>query len=395
MIKPLSTTRAKNPSYLNQARMQSLLCLVLLLAFIATLSGCATTRSRTRVHKGPAGVQKITMPGTVIRMTPDPIILEKVYDAPRLFHLAGEAERRKESALAILLYEKLIQEFDNVDYQQVSLFNLGMLHEDKEKWAEAVGYYERVVKLFDGMPIDEDQLYFDTFMRLGVCFAKLERWWDAVYAFENLVSLEWIDEQDRMEIQLGKGITFEGAGETTLAESAYSRVLSLYRRLQRGIGGDKTMAAEAAFRLGEMTRKKYEAVELSYPIELLRERLETKCGFLLTAQNRYLRSIRFGDGHTMAAAGYRLGDLYEDLYQTIVSFEPPPELNEDQIALYDEEVRRKVIVLLKKAIRIYEKSLKLGKRLQSSESWLIQLERALSRMKTLYLEEEAAFKDIL
>jgi tetratricopeptide (TPR) repeat protein len=270
-----------------------------------------------------------------------------------------------------------------------------MLHEDKEKWAQAIGYYEQVIKLYDGMPIDEDQLYFDTFMRLGVCFAKLKRWWDAVYAFENLVSLDWIDEQDRMKIQLGKGITFEGAGETTLAESAYSRVLSLYRRLQRGLGGDKTMAAEAAFRLGEMTRKKYEAVELSYPIALLRERLETKCGFLLTAQSRYLRSIRFGDGHTMAAAGYRLGDLYEDLYQTIVSFEPPEELSEDQIALYDEEVRRKVIVLLKKAIRIYEKSLKLGKRLQSSESWLIQLERALSRMKTLYLEEEAVFKDTL
>lgn len=365
------------------------------LVLMGMVSGCSTSRTRTRIHTGPSGVQKISMPGTVIRMTPDPIILEKVYDAPRLFHLAGEAERRKESALAIVLYKKLIQEFDNIDYQQVSLFNLGMLHEDKEKWAQAIGYYEQVIKLYDGMPIDEDQLYFDTFMRLGVCFAKLERWWDAVYAFENLVSLEWIDEQDRMEIQLGKGITFEGAGETTLAESAYSRVLSLYRQLQRGLGGDKTMAAEAAFRLGEMTRKKYEAVELSYPIELLRERLETKCGFLLTAQNRYLRSIRFGDGHTMAAAGYRLGDLYENLYQTIVSFDPPEELNEDQIALYDEEVRRKVIVLLKKAIRIYEKSLKLGKRLQSGESWLIQLERALSRMKTLYLEEEAAFKDVL
>jgi tetratricopeptide (TPR) repeat protein len=395
MMESLNTSHPTVLAHFNQSSMKALSSTALALILIGMVAGCSTSRTRTRIHTGPSGVQKISMPGTVIRITPDPIILEKMYDAPRLFHLAGEAERRKESALAIVLYKKLIEEFDNIDYQQVSFFNLGMLHEDKEKWAQAIGYYEQVIKLYDGMPIDEDQLYFDTFMRLGVCFAKLKRWWDAVYAFENLVSLDWIDEQDRMEIQLGKGITFEGAGETTLAESAYSRVLSLYRRLQRGLGGDKTMAAEAAFRLGEMTRKKYEAVELSYPIALLRERLETKCGFLLTAQSRYLRSIRFGDGHTMAAAGYRLGDLYEDLYQTIVSFEPPEELSEDQIALYDEEVRRKVIVLLKKAIRIYEKSLKLGKRLQSSESWLIQLERALSRMKTLYLEEEAVFKDTL
>ena len=91
-----------------------------------------------------------------------------------------------------------------------------------------IEHYQRVLKLFDGVPFDEDQLYFDTFMRLGICFAKLERWWDAVYAFENLVSLDWLDEHDRMEIQLGKGITFEGAGEMTLAESACSRVPRIY-----------------------------------------------------------------------------------------------------------------------------------------------------------------------
>ena len=52
---------------------------------------------------------------------------------PGFFHLAGEAERRKESALAIQLYKKAHRQFDNVDYQQVSLFNIGMLHEDKER----------------------------------------------------------------------------------------------------------------------------------------------------------------------------------------------------------------------------------------------------------------------
>ena len=78
-----------------------------------------------------------------------------------------------------------------------------------------------------------------------------------------------------------------------------------------------------------------------------------------------------------------------------VSFAPPEELDDDQVALYNEEVRRKVIVLLKKAIRIYEKSLKLGKRMHSNQSWLEQLEVALSRMKSLYLEEEAALRDAL
>ena len=48
-------------------------------------------------------------------------------------------------------------------------------------------------------------------------------------------------------------------------------------------------------------------------------------------------------------------------------------------------------ILLKKAIRIYEKSLMVGRRLEASELWLEKLETALERLKSLYLASEAAF----
>lgn len=359
------------------------------------MAACAPSALQQEVQVvSPKNVPRphVAVPAAVIREVPDPIVLEKIYDAPRLFQLAADAEHHKAPHRAIELYEKLLSEFENLDYRQASLFNLGMLHEDEKRWSDAIGYYERLLKTFPAPPLDEDQLFFDAFMRLGVCFAKLEKWWDAIYAFENLLSLDWADEHDRMEVQLGKGITFEGAGESTLAESAYSRVLSLYRRLQRGAGGNKSMAAEAAYRLAEMTRKKFDAVELGYPMAVLQERLETKCGYLLTAQNRYLRAIRFGDSHTIGAAGFRLGAMYEDLYGVIVSFQPPGDVDDEWLELYDEEVRRKVIVLLKKAIRIYEKALKVGRRLQTAEEWLAKLNRALDRIRGLYLEEKATIE---
>ena len=42
------------------------------------------------------------------------------------------------------------------------------------------------------------------------------------------------------------------------------------------------------------------------------------------------------NSHTVAAAGYRLGDLYQNLYETIVAFAPPEELDTRQVTLYNE-----------------------------------------------------------
>ena len=54
--------------------------------------------------------------------------------------------------------------------------------------------------------------------------------------------------------------------------------------------------------------------------------------------------------------------LYENLYDTLVNLGVPEGLDTDEAEVYIEEIRLRVNVLVKKALRIYGKALKVGQR---------------------------------
>ncbi|MEC9466207.1 MAG: tetratricopeptide repeat protein [Myxococcota bacterium] len=360
--------------------------LLLLLVWVSGL-GCA--------HRGASapglaeGTGPIKLDGVVIRSGPDQDTGLEIYDAEQLFHLAGEAERKGDRERAKKLYAKLIEEFGQSRYWANAHFNSGLLYEQDKRFDLAAPFYQKIVEDASQDELVGTEVWVDAYFRIGVCMGKLRRWRESLAAFQMLSGQDWLDELDRMEALVGQGIAHQALGEADLAEGSFTGVLGLYRRLLRqGYIEDEGMAAEAAFRLAEISARQYHAVVLEYPVELLRARLEAKCGKLIEAQNRYLRAIRLGDVHTVAISGFRLGSLYQNLYDVIVGLSEPDDLTVEQKLLYQEEVRRKVIVLLKKAIRIFEKSLLVGRRLRSSGHWLDKLEQSLESLNKLYLEEE-------
>ncbi|MEL6547164.1 MAG: hypothetical protein AAFQ82_21235, partial [Myxococcota bacterium] len=100
---------------------------------------------------------------------------------------------------------------------------------------------------------------------------------------------------------------------------------------------------------------------------------------------RYIQAIRHGDNHTVAAAGFRIGSLYEELYAELMALEVPDELDAEQAEVYLQEVHGKVGVLVEKAIKIYEKSLVAGRRTGSATDWVERTEAALARLRAIYL----------
>jgi hypothetical protein len=141
-----------------------------------------------------------------------------------------------------------------------------------------------------------------------------------------------------------------------------------------------------ALEWAEIAGRRFDEVKLAFPVAALREALASKCELLLSAQHRYLRAIRLGDGRTAAVAGFRIGWLYESLYDALTGLEAPPELTNEQRAVYDEEVRARVGVLVGKAIRVYEKTLLVGRASAGAGPWVEKLETALDRLRALYLD---------
>lgn len=350
-------------------------------------NGCSARRAQPEASlPASEAVGPVKLDGVVVRAEPDPLTHLSIYDAAELFHIAREMDRKGRKEDAITVYESLLEDFPDSGLTEPSWFNLGLLYEGLERFGDAADAYYTLAS--QPLPDGEERrrTWIDAHFRLAVAFGKLDEWWRAVAMFDRVLALDFIDDGDRIEAMLGRGIAIQEAGEPASAEIVFASILRFAREAdRRGPFAERGMVAEAAYRMGEISADRYQAVILEFPVSLLKERLEEKCTELLSAQHRFLRAIRHGDAHTVAAAGYRIGHLYESLYETITALETPAELDADQTSVYQVEVRKRVNILVEKALRIYEKVLVVGRSASTAELWNGRLQRAIERLRDLYL----------
>lgn len=328
----------------------------------------------------------VPMDGVVILAEPDPLTQLSTYDAEELFHLAREMTRTERIAEAMVVYQRLLDTFAHSAWSAPARYNLGLLYEKGGDFGVAAGLYRAII---DG-PLppghDDRQTWLDAHFRLAVCYGRDGRWPKALEVFEGLLEVEFLEGDDRLEAMVGRGIALQEAGDPASAEVAYSAALRFAETAERDVPlVNKGPLAEAAFRMGVIAEDRYREIALQFPVEVLRARLEQKCAELLRAQQRFTRAIRFGDAHTVAAAGFKIGNLYESLYDEILALEAPDSLTEDQREVYFEEVRDRIKVLVEKALRVYEKALLVGRSAPTAEDWNGRLRAAIRRLETIYL----------
>ncbi|MCP4502671.1 MAG: hypothetical protein GY822_22220 [Deltaproteobacteria bacterium] len=123
--------------------------------------------------------------------------------------------------------------------------------------------------------------------------------------------------------------------------------------------------------------------------ELIGKQLEKKCQLLLRAQVSYLRVIREGHAGWASAAGYKVGTMYEDLYDEMISLPAPEDLTVDQRKLYHEVMHERIAILLRKAIGTWEATAQMATRTGSNNEWIEKTRLSLDRLRT-FVEAGAA-----
>ena len=110
------------------------------------------------------------------------------------------------------------------------------------------------------------------------------------------------------------------------------------------------------------------------------ESLERKAKWLLDAQKGYLQVIRTGHAYWATAAGYKIGALYERLYDEILKVPSPPDISEEEKEIYREELIKKVSVLLRKSLTAFRKVCKVAKRIQVENEWVEKSQASMERL---------------
>jgi tetratricopeptide (TPR) repeat protein len=322
--------------------------------------------------------------------TPDAL---QFYDAEMLFSRGDEFLENRHFSEARQYFQKLLNEFPDSQYQQPALYNLGVSLLETGDAAGALARFDQ----FMGVASNErDKL--DAQYKRGACLAALGRYDDVVEVFEGLIARTDLDANDRIEALVDSGIGYFMLGDRASADYRLSQAVRLHNTDPEARFDNDYHYAQALFYLGEIARLEFS----EYPLTLIEgpaaetkmaNMLEEKCQRLLRAQYALLKTIRTGHVGWASAAGYKVGTMYEELHDEMVKLQTPLELDPEQQELYRRELRKKVAILVRKAIGIYENTVRMAKRTGAENVWVGRTEASLERMRQLLKEVDTFERD--
>lgn len=361
------------------------------MAALATATGCVTTRGAT------ADKPKEELHFDAVTITAD-MELEKLNDEELMAkgEAAWGAEDYKQAAR---YFDRVCDFHPNSKRRPDALYNAGLAHNHLQEWEEALQRFHELADAEKGTGLALKAAF-----QVALDLYQLNRFDEAADVLAKIAARTDVSDEDRIEALAQQGICmFEHALATNApydpAEATLRKAVSVWQNLLDPDEETTRYAAQAQYFIGEIYRTHYETVTLdaNRTSDELAKDLEYKAELLLSAQGHYLRCIRMNDGRWAIAAGSQIGGLYENLYDHMMTSPAPKELNEEEAAVYQQELRKKIRILITKAITIYERTLEAAERIGQRNPFVEQTRERLQKMKDLLLaqaqEEEQSGAD--
>lgn len=314
------------------------------------------------------------------------------YDAGQLFERGTALLNEGQCREAVeRYYDRIAAEFPSSRYVPPAMYNAGLCLQEGGELEAAVPYYQRVLEVAGG---SRDGKHAS--LQLASVLIGLERWEQARELSERLLLRDDLSSSERLEGLARRAQALLGLERFTDAERQARDALSFFRT-RRGdeVIDDPYFAAAANFVLAETMRLRSEGIALpAGDAQAQHEVLDARARLVLDAQREYFSTIRFTEAHWAAAAGYRIGSMYDRLWHALMEAPIPPpdtEMNDATRALYREEYRaelaRHIRPLIRHAIRYWELTLMMVERTGVRTEWTERTQRDLERMRALLLDD--------
>jgi tetratricopeptide (TPR) repeat protein len=213
-------------------------------------------------------------------------------------------------------------------------------------------------------------------LRCARLHAALEEWSPLSAMADLLLARDDLDDVERLEAHGAKGLAIVESGDADGAEKYISRGRDIVEKLRLGEGGRLPIeVAELYFALGEVRR--------------LRS-LEQRCQGLLDAQSAYSDAMRSYDARWASMSGYRVGQLYQQLYKDVMAISPPKAADtSEKKRLFQGAMRLRYRVLLEKGLTMMEHTLMLGVRTGEASAWIDRARDAKRELEGSLREQQA------
>ena len=339
--------------------------------FLCAAFGCVHARPEARRVE-------ITEPMVITAGPPQEVALGDLDDAT-LFDVGTRAFQAGDFERAALHFDRLWSSFPLSPLRGPALWNAGLAHERLSHDSLSLDRFAKYIWLKNEP---------DAQLHAARAEFRLKLFPAAAQRLHELAARPGLPVLVKASAIVQEGVCRIEGGSRAEGEQLLRAALDLYEN-DREEPVDPALPAQAEFWLGEAFRGAFREQKLD-PLSMdekgLADALERKAQFLLSAQGHYLRSIRRGDGEWATAAGYRIGEMYEEFHDQLLQAPLPRGLTGDQRALYQQLLRDKVRNLIEKAIRIYEQTLSTAQRVGAQSGYLEKTQQALERLRKLLLD---------
>jgi tetratricopeptide (TPR) repeat protein len=350
------------------------------LALSVALGACAGLRPRP-----PPERIEIAEP-TVVEANREDLDLVGKNDE-ELFAVGSAAFAATDYRRAASAFARLADLFPESRHRPAALYDAGLAYERLDEWRLALERFRALSKEPSGADADEASF------RAAECLYHLRELREAHAVLDRLAGRAELEPLDHIRALTQRGIVELEMGDPAAAERSLRLAVSAWGEARDKERLDDYYPGQAQFFLGEVYRGYFQALKFDPSrdsAEKLGDDLEQKAQLLLSAQGHYLRAVRIGNPDWTIAAGYRIGELYDELYTQMMEAPLPQGLSSEEQSAYREELQRRVSVLVQKAIAIYERTLATAQRAGVTNRFVEKTQASLDRMKKALLAAAGA-----
>ncbi|WP_242394948.1 tetratricopeptide repeat protein [Anaeromyxobacter oryzisoli] len=344
----------------------------------------AAATTAPAIPPAPAAPPRITYPPEEVKASPTDVELEGKNDE-ELFAIGTAAYGAGEYARAAAAFARLVDRYPSSRHEAAALFDAGLAYQHLEEWRLALERFRALERKYEG----PDAL--EASFKIADCLYYLHELPEAHARLEEILRREGLDPTLRIRALAQRGVLELEAGKAEEAERSFRLALGAWQGASEEERLDPYYPSLAQYYLGETYRTWFRALPLDPSTgdeARLRQDLEHKAEMLLSAQGHYLRAIRMGDDRWAVAAGFRIGELYDELRKQLLEAPLPPGLDAEHAAAYRAELRRRVRVLAAKAITAYEQTIARASRTGVDDlRFLADAQASLSRLEAALAED--------
>jgi len=310
----------------------------------------------------------------------------QAYDAADLFERATDLLNQQKCTEAVALYDQLAREFTQGSYTSAALFNAGLC---LQAAGDFEGSAQRYTALRERFPDSEDKK--DADFQLAEVLVQLERWQRAMDIADQLLAREDLISPERLEGMARRAQALLGLHRFEEAESYAQGALTFHRtRPPEDRITDDFFAAACNYVLAETFRQRAQAMEFPEGAEGQKKVLVGRAELLLEAQREYFNTISLknvDNYHWSAAAGYRIGSMYDELWNAVMAAPVPANLSAEGRDIYHTELAKLIKPLMRHAVRYWDLTLMFIERAGINTPWAVKIKADLARVRGLLLDQ--------